>query len=98
MKIYTLNAACKQEMTQKTQVTALADGAQNCWSVILSLAPHCKELVCILDWFHIDKQTKKMQWTHDGVHNVLQIRGLLESNEWVDRWQPLVLEALMDPD
>lgn len=192
MKIYTLNAAHKQGMTEEIQVTALADGAQNCWSVILSLAPHCKSLLCILDWFHIamrfqnvrgavddafeetlegvkwklwhgksdealkklellmtnitdskkrsklkklynylennqaylvnyeerDKQglsytsqvaeshidtiindrykrTKKMQWTHDGAHNVLQIRGLVESNEWADRWQTPVLKALV---
>lgn len=52
--------------------------------------------------FHIDKiindrykRTKKMQWTHDGAHNVLQIRGLVESNEWADRWQTPVLKALV---
>lgn len=192
MKIYTLNAARKQGMKQETQVTALADGALNCWSVILSLAPHCKNLLCILDWFHIAmrfqnvrgavddafkgtlegvkwklwhgksnealrklellmsnvtdtkkrsklkklydylesnqaylvnyeerdqqnlsytsqiaeshidtiinaryKRTKKMQWTRNGAHNVLQISGLLESNEWSERWQTPVLSALM---
>ena len=53
MKTYTLNAARKQGMTEQTTVTALADGALNCWSVIMSLAPHCQQLLCILDWFHI---------------------------------------------
>ena len=53
MKTYTLNAARKQGMTEQTRVTALADGAKNCWSVIMSLASHCQELICILDWFHI---------------------------------------------
>ena len=192
MKTYTLNAARMQGMTEKTQVTALADGALNCWSVILSLAPHCKTLLCILDWFHIAmrfqnvrgaveepfkeslegvkwklwhgkpeealsklkslitnvtdtkkcsklkklydylesnqaylvnyeerdrlnltytsqvaeshidtiindryKRTKKMQWTRDGAHKVLQIRGLIESCEWSDRWQKPVLSALI---
>jgi len=52
MKIYTLNAARKQGMTEQTTVT-LADGALNCWSVIMSLTPHCQQLLCILDWFHI---------------------------------------------
>lgn len=191
MKLFTLNAARKQGMTKKTKVTALADGAQNCWSVILSLAPHCKNLLCILDWFHLamrfqnvrgavddtfektlegvkwklwhgksdealqklellmnnitdskkrsklkklynylennqaylvnyeerDKQglsytsqvaeshidtiindrfkrTKKMQWTHDGAHNILQIRGMITSNEWDENWQVPVISAL----
>ncbi|UJB73061.1 ISKra4 family transposase (plasmid) [Acaryochloris sp. 'Moss Beach'] len=192
MKTYTLNAARKQGMTENTRVTALADGAQNCWSVVLSLAPHCKNLLCILDWFHIAmrfqnvrgavddaftetlegvkwklwhgksdealqklellmtnitdekrrsklkklynylennqvylvnykerdqqglcytsqvaeshidtiindrfKRTKKMQWTHDGAHNVLQIRGMITSNEWEKGWQAPVLSALV---
>lgn len=192
MKTYTLNAARKQGMTKKTRLIALADGACNCWSVILSLAPYCKELVCILDWFHIAmkfqnvggavgdtfkkslekvkwtlwhgkpkealsklellitnmtdskklkklkklyeylennqtylmhyadrdekgltytsqvaeshidtiindrfKRTKKMQWTREGAHNVLQIRGLIESNEWSDRWQEPVMSTLV---
>jgi len=38
-KIYTLNAARKQGMTEQTTVTALADGALNCWSVIMRLDP-----------------------------------------------------------
>ncbi len=172
-------------------MTALADGANNCWSVILSLKSHCQQLVCILDWFHIGKKfqnvrsaveegfqdslervkwtlwhgkpdkalaklamlmknitdTKKrskleglydylkrnqaylvnykqrhqenqpytsqvaeshvesiinarhnrsgkMQWTREGAHKVLQIRGAISSNEWEDRWQAAVLSAL----
>jgi len=55
MKTYLLNAALKQGMKPDTVVTALADGACNCWSVILSLTPHCQQL-CILDWFHIAKK------------------------------------------
>jgi hypothetical protein len=193
MKTYTLNAARKQGMTEKTTVTALADGALNCWSVIASLAPHCKQLICILDWFHIAmrfqnvrgaveeayteilervkwtlwhgkpkealsklellltnitdtkkrsklqklydylksneaylvnyeereqqnktytsqvaeshidsiineryKKSKKMQWTRDGAHNVLQIRGMITSNEWDKNWQTPVLSALVE--
>jgi len=34
---YLLNAALKQGMVENTVVTALADGALNCWSVISSL-------------------------------------------------------------
>jgi hypothetical protein len=61
MKTYLLNAALKQGMKQDTVVTALADGALNCWSVILSLAPHCQQLICILDWFHIAKKFQNVR-------------------------------------
>ena len=191
MKTYLLHAALKQGMDQNTVVSALADGAHNCWATILSLEPHCKQLLCILDWFHIGKKfqtvrgavdgelketlervkwtlwhgqsdkalTKlkmlmtnitdpqkhsklkglydylernqaylvnyeareqenqtytsqvaeahiesminarhkksgKMQWTREGAHKVLQIRGLIASNEWNNRWQCAVLLAL----
>lgn len=191
LKTYVLNAALKQGLSQDTVVTALADGALNCWSVILSLKSHCQQLVSILDWFHIGKKfqnvrsaveegfqdslervkwtlwhgkldealaklamlmknitdTKKrskleglydylkrnqaylvnyeereqenqtytsqvaeshvesiinarhnksgkMQWTREGAHKVLQIRGAITSNEWEDRWQAAVLSAL----
>lgn len=191
IKTYVLHATRKQGLVQDTEVTALADGANNCWSVILSLEPHCKQLTCILDWFHIGKKfqnvrsavddgfietlervkwtlwhgksdealtklellmtnitdpkkrTKlaglydylkrnqdylvnyeerdqenktytsqvaeshiesiintrhkrsgKMQWTREGAHKVLQIRGVIASNEWGNRWQSAVLSAL----
>lgn len=191
IKTYVLHAALKQGMTKATVVTALADGANNCWSVIASLTPHCQQLICILDWFHIakklqnvrsvesegytkvlervkwklwhgqagkalnelpslrmsvtdtkkqkklaelydylsrnqaylvnyqerEKQGKpftsqvaesyiesminarhkksgKMQWTREGVHNLLQIRGKIASNEWSNGWQQPVLSAL----
>lgn len=191
MKTYLLHAALKQGMDKNTVVTALADGALNCWSVISSLVPHCRQLICILDWFHIakkfqnvrgtveeafqdtlervkwtlwhgkpeealsklkilitnvtdsskrkkladlydylsrnqaylvnyqereqqnqtytsqvaeshiesiinarHKKSGKMQWTREGAHKVLQIRGLIASNEWGNRWQEPVLSAL----
>ena len=191
IKTYVLNAARKQGLTEDTELTALADGAVNCWSVIMSLDNHCKTITCILDWFHIGKKfhnvssavedgfkdtlervkwslwhgqsdqalTKlemlmtnitdpkkrnklkglydylkrnqaylvnygerdqenktytsqvaeshiesiinarhkksgKMQWTREGAHSVLQIRGQLMSNEWNDQWQKPVLTAL----
>jgi hypothetical protein len=191
MKTYILNAARKQGLAQDTEVTALADGANNCWSVIVSLESHCKQITGILDWFHIGKKFQhvgsavedgeketlervkwtlwhgrpdeslaklhrlmtnvtdakkrakleglyeylernkaylvhyeerekaqktytsqvaeshiesiinarhnksgKMQWTRAGAHKVLQIRGVMTSNEWEDRWQVAVLSAL----
>ena len=191
IKTYLLNAARKQGLVNETEIIALADGANNCWSAILSLNSHCKKITCILDWFHIGKKFKsirsaveedfkdtlekvkwslwhgksdealtklellmanitdkkkrkkleglydylkgnkaylvnykerdkenkvytsqvaeshiesiinarhkksgKMQWTREGAHNVLQIRGQIVSNEWDARWQAPVLSAL----
>ena len=57
IKRFVLNAAHKQGMIEeKTRVTGLADGASNCWSVLLSVKSHCLDLECILDWFHIGKK------------------------------------------
>src|SRR5215813_9763527 len=191
MKAYLLTAAHKQGMSQETKVTALADGAKNCWSVLSALTPECATLECILDWFHIaqkfqqvknalgeafttslesakwklwhghpqdaltklaalrdnltdeghrskltglyeylhrnqaylvnydacdqanktytsqvaeshvdalinarHKRTKKMQWTREGAHHVLQIRAMMASEEWESKCQGAVLSAL----
>ena len=51
IKTYLFNAAYRQGMTQQTKVTGLADGAKNCWSVLLSLNTHCQSIEAILDWF-----------------------------------------------
>jgi hypothetical protein len=37
MKAYLLTASHKQGMSHDTKVTALADGAKNCWSVLSAL-------------------------------------------------------------
>ena len=191
IKPYVINAAKKQGLSQATQVTALADGAQNCWSVVAAIQPECATLECILDWFHIaqkfqqvknalgetfaaslesakwtlwhgnadealtklavlrdnvldeghrskltglyeylhrnqaylvnydardqanqtytshvaeshidalikarHKRTKKMQWTREGAHHVLQIRALMASDEWESKGPDAVLLAL----
>ena len=191
IKTYIINAARKQGLVADTEVTALADGACNCWSALSSLENHCKKLTRILDWWHIGKnfqnargaveeefkealegvkwklwhgkpkealakmellmsnakdskkrkklkelykylqgnqgylvnyeererknqpfssqvaeshieslvnarhkRSGKMQWTRDGAHKVLQIRGMIASNEWEQRWQSAVLQAL----
>jgi hypothetical protein len=191
IKTSVLHAARRQGLAHDTEVTALADGATNCWSVIVSLERYCTQIAGILDWFHIgkkfqnvrsavedeDKETLervkwtlwhgrpdealaklhllmtnvadakkrskleglydylernkaylvhyeerakeyktytsqvaeshiesiinarhnksgKMQWTRAGAHKVLQIRGVIASNAWEDRWQGAVLSAL----
>lgn len=54
----TLMACLKQGLSNKTHVTALCDGAKNCWNIISAITPLCASMTCILDWFHI---TMKMQ-------------------------------------
>jgi hypothetical protein len=56
IKTSLVNAAKKQGLSQATRVTALADGATNCWSVVAALQPEWATLECILDWFHIVRQ------------------------------------------
>jgi hypothetical protein len=59
-KKYIINTAIKQGISKETKVTAFADGAKNCWSIINSLKPYCKKLDAILDWFHIGKKFKNV--------------------------------------
>ncbi len=40
------------------------------------------------------KRSKKMQWTREGAHQVLQIRAKMVSKKWKQRWQATVLSAL----
>jgi hypothetical protein len=40
------------------------------------------------------KKTRKMQWTREGAHHVLQIRAMIASEEWENKWQNAVLSAL----
>lgn len=49
----TIVAALKEGLTEKTNVTALCDGAANCWSVVEALKPLCAHMTYILDWFHL---------------------------------------------
>ena len=35
-----------------------------------------------------------MQWTREGAHNVLQIRALMASNQWQEKWLDYVMPAL----
>ena len=54
----TIAAALQQGLTRETNITALCDGASNCWNIVNAFEPICKSLTRILDWFHI---TMKME-------------------------------------
>jgi len=61
IKQLALNACIKQGLQKESRLTVLTDGAKNCWSVISSLVPACKETITILDWFHIGKKFKNTE-------------------------------------
>lgn len=67
MKQQTLNAAIKQGMTAETKMTALCDGASNCWGIVDSLEEHCQSIERILDWHHI---AMKFQNTRLGTEDM----------------------------
>ena len=47
---------------------------------------------CLINARH--KRTKKMQWTREGAHHVLQIRAMMASEEWESKGRGAVLSAL----
>lgn len=61
IKTLAKNACIKQGMTEATNITALSDGAKNCWSVIDSATSNCRQVIKILDWFHIGKKFKNIE-------------------------------------
>ena len=88
MKRYVFNAVHQQGMNQDTVVTALADGAKNCWSVIASLKPYCQRLESILDWFHIGKKFQTVKNALDG-----SFEESLENCKW-NLWHGNVEDSL----
>lgn len=56
----TIIAAIKQGLTPNTKITALCDGAHNCWNVIEALKPLCSKMTCILDWFHLSMKIQNI--------------------------------------
>ena len=77
IKKLTLIAAKKQGMTKDTELTAISDGAVNCWSVIDHLKGYCKSITSILDWFHV-----AMKFQNIGKLKSKKLSELLESAKW----------------
>jgi len=55
-------------MKPDTVVTALADGASQLLVCDLESVPHCQQLICILDWFHIAKQFQNVRGAVDEAY------------------------------
>jgi len=76
IKSQTLRAAKLQGMSKKTKITALCDGASNCWSVIDSLESGSLHIDRILDWFHI-----AMKFKNTGLGDTT-LNKKLDSAKW----------------
>ena len=70
----TIIAALKQGLTDKTHITALCDGAKNCWNVIDALRPLCKDITCILDWFHLAMKIENISLPEKLKSKLLRIK------------------------
>lgn len=56
----TIVSALKQGLSPKTQITALCDGAENCWKIVEAFKPLSASVTCILDWFHISMKIQNI--------------------------------------
>ena len=67
IKSLTLEAAKKEGLSQTTDVTALCDGANNCWQVVDHLRPYCQSILCVLDWFHVGMKFQNLSLDSDEI-------------------------------
>ncbi|MBN9344439.1 MAG: hypothetical protein BGO76_03390 [Caedibacter sp. 38-128] len=71
MKQQTLHAAIKQGITPQTKITAICDGAKNCWDIVDSLEKHCDSIERVLDWHHIAMKFKNTRLGHEEMNKQL---------------------------
>jgi hypothetical protein len=92
----TVIAALKQGMGINTVVTALCDGAANCWSVVEALTPLCGRLVKILDWFHLSMKVENISLPKALKEKLLSSKWHLwrgEVDKALERLESLMIEA-----
>ncbi len=85
-------AAKKQGLSSSTNITAICDGADNCWNIANSLKSHCASFLGILDWFHVamkfqnislpktpKKRLERVKWClwHGNVEKAIEKIGTL---------------------
>lgn len=92
----TLCAARNEGMTHHTKVTAICDGAENCWSVVDSIRPYCAEITSVLDWFHIGMRFQNCKTGDDSLNKRLMgAKWYLwngKAEQALERLQGLLLE------
>ena len=83
----TIIAAIKQGLSPKTHVTALCDGAANCWNIAKALEPLCANISYILDWFHLAKKFENISLPKQLKEDLMHIKWHL--------WRGNIAEALV---
>jgi hypothetical protein len=92
----TILAALKQGLGAKTHVTALSDGASNCWNVIDAIKPLCGSMTCILDWFHLAMKIENISLSKHLEEKLLRVKWHLwrgDVSEALTKLDALVAEA-----
>ena len=82
----TIIAALKQGLGKNTHVTALCDGAANCWNVAEALGPLSGSITYILDWFHVAMKIENISLPEQLEQELLRVKWFL--------WRGQVDEAL----
>jgi len=73
----TIIAALKQGLSDKTHVTALSYGAQNCWNVAKAIEPLCGSITYILDWFHLAMKFENISLPKQLKEDLMSIKWYL---------------------
>jgi hypothetical protein len=74
IKILTLKAAQAQGLSKETTVTALCDGARNCWNVIDFLEAEAGKVIRILDWFHLSMKFENLSVSEENSLKIKRIK------------------------
>lgn len=77
MKKRTMVAALKQGISSNTKVTALCDGADNCWNIIDALEPISGSVERILDWFHLSMKIHNISLVDQLKDQLLKVKWYL---------------------
>lgn len=92
----TLAAAKNAGMMSNTRLTAVCDGAENCWSVVDVLRPGCGEVTAVLDWFHISMKFQNARTGNQALNErLMSAKWLLwhgKSDEALQRLEALQVE------
>ena len=92
----TIVAALKQGLGKSTNVTALCDGAANCWNVAEAIRPLCGSMTSILDWFHVAMKIENISLPKQLKEKLLNVKWHLwrgKADEALERLTQLVALA-----
>lgn len=73
----TIIAALKEGLSPSTKITALCDGAENCWQIVYALKPFAAFMDCILDWFHLSMKIQNISLPETMKAKLEMIKGHL---------------------